>query len=146
MRHTIPPPRTPMIPAIPTRRIDTNIAEHKVPAPLGHDFLRANFREPHLLNLALLGSFSFHTLFRQARALLQAKTRLEFAFGVHELRMWDAVIGGEEVIVESAAGVGAGEVAGFGDGDEELLAGGRVDDEVVDGFVGDGAFVSVGGY
>lgn len=60
--------------------------------------------------------------------------------------MWDAVVGGEEVVVEGAAGVGASEVTGFGDGNEELLTGGGVDDEVVDGFVGDGAFVSVGGY
>lgn len=59
--------------------------------------------------------------------------------------MWDACVGGEEVVVECVAGVDAGELAGLGDGDEELLAGRGMDDEVVDGLVDDGALAFVGG-
>lgn len=59
--------------------------------------------------------------------------------------MRDAFVGWEEGVVEGFSGVYACEVAGFGDGDEELLAGGGVDDEVVYGFVGGGAFAFVGG-
>ena len=50
--------------------------------------------------------------------------------------MRDAVVGGEELGVEDAAGVGACEVAGFGDRVEGLTEGGGVYGEVVDGFVG----------
>ena len=50
--------------------------------------------------------------------------------------MRDAVVCGEELGVEDAAGVGACEVAGFGDWVEGLAEGGGVYGEVVDGFVG----------
>lgn len=59
--------------------------------------------------------------------------------------MRDACVGGEEGVVECVARVVAGEAPRLGDGDEELLAGCGVDDEVVNGLVGDGAFASVGG-
>lgn len=50
--------------------------------------------------------------------------------------MRDAVVGGEELGVEDAAGVGAREVARFRDRVEDLAEGGRVHGEVVDRFVG----------
>ena len=46
--------------------------------------------------------------------------------------MRDAVIGGEKGAVEDTAGVGTGEVAGFGDGVEELAEGVTMDGKVVD--------------
>ena len=52
--------------------------------------------------------------------------------------MRDAVFGGEEGAVEDFAGIAAAEVAGFGDGMEELECGCTVHGEIVDGFVGDG--------
>ncbi len=60
--------------------------------------------------------------------------------------MRDAVVGGEQGVAEDAAGVGAGEVAGFGDGVEELAEGVAVDGEIVDGFVDGwgGSFVEGG--
>lgn len=57
--------------------------------------------------------------------------------------MWDARVGGKEVVVECFAGIDACEVTRLGDGNEQLLASGGVDDEVIDGFVCDGAFALV---
>ena len=49
--------------------------------------------------------------------------------------MRDAFVGGKEGGVKDAAGVRAGEAAGFGHGVEDLAEGGGVDGEVVDRFV-----------
>lgn len=49
--------------------------------------------------------------------------------------MGDTGVCREQLRVEDAPGVGAREVAGFGDGVEGLAEGGGVDGEVVDGFV-----------
>lgn len=49
--------------------------------------------------------------------------------------MRDPRVGGQQVAVEDAACVGAGEVAGFGGRVEDLWECVRVDGEVVDGFV-----------
>lgn len=49
--------------------------------------------------------------------------------------MGDAVVCGQEGFGEGFGGVDAGEVAGFGGGYEELIAGRGVNGEVVDAFV-----------
>ena len=62
---------------------------------------------------------------------------------INLLGMWDAHICGEEAAFKGLAGVKAGKGAGFTDGPEYLLRGGRVDGKVIDGFV-KGALFSEG--
>ena len=59
--------------------------------------------------------------------------------------MGNAVFGWFQIALEGLAGVAAGEVAGFGDGVEELEGCGAMDGEVVDGFVDLGVVGDVGG-
>lgn len=59
--------------------------------------------------------------------------------------MGDAGVCREQLGVEDAPGVGAREVAGFGDGVEGLAESGGVDGEVVDGFVLGGGDVGMVG-
>ena len=52
-------------------------------------------------------------------------------------------ISGQEIGIENLSGVRAGEVAGLGDGVEDLAEGGGVDGKVIDGFVLNGGDVGM---
>lgn len=143
MRNPIPRPNPIPTPPVLAHALHAHVPKPKLgsPFPLQRHDAGQGLGVPHqpgaaaLLGRRVVGEhFAAHDF--DARFGVDAG-EAEF-FDLDEFRVGDAGFGGEEVPREDFAGVGAGEVAGFGDRVEDLGLGCVMHGEVVDGFVGGG--------
>lgn len=143
--QSVPPPDAAVIPAVAAHALDADVLDDKVPPALGDPGQGGLFGLlGGLLLLRLLLHLREHAVSGALHPLGGGEPGKRVALDVHHLRVRDAVVGGEEVVVERLAGIRAREVAGLGNGDEQLLPGCGVDDQIVDRFVGDRALALVG--
>lgn len=143
--EAISPADTPRVSSIAAGALHADVLEHKVPSPLGHDLLCSQLRLLGVFFTLLLCCLRRESLLSELATLLKAQTRGQLAFRLHQFGMGNALVGREEAVVKSLAGVFTRESPGFRNRNPQLLACSRVYNQVVDGFVDDRSLAPVRG-
>lgn len=134
-RNTVSPSHTAGSSSICSSLINLDITELEVPSLALDSFDRRSLllHLPHIRRILLL-ILRLRSRIRKRSALFWTNTSDLLLSSQDKLRMWDAGVGREKIVIEDLSGVFAVELARLGGWPEDLLGCGLMHWKVVDGF------------